>query len=637
MNPSVTLTIDGKQVTVPPGTTILEAARIAGIEIPVFCNHPKLEAIGACRMCLVEIEKVRAPQPACATPVRPDMVVRTDTPALIKARKTTLEFLLTNHPLDCPVCDKAGECELQDQVFKFGPGQSRFLEDKRHKQKAKPLSNYIIMDQERCVLCRRCIRFLEEWADDVELGLFERGRKTCVDTFPGDQFRSLFSGNTIDLCPVGAITSRLFRFSARSWELQRTDSICQNCAVGCNTSLHVKVNRLKRITARENGDVNDEWLCDRGRFDHHFADPAGRLLTPMLRRDGRLAPATWEEALDAAAAGLRQAAMQGGAAVAGVGSALASDEANFLLARLTRSALDSPNLDFEGAPPAGAQLLPTTRVMDRPGVVIVAGIDLQQEAPLLELLGRHGGLLGCTRFIVVYPQATRLARWGVWLQTPAGAEAEALQALARACREAGAGATPAGALGQAATLLACAKARAIVYGGAAAYQPAMSEALSELTAAAACEPPAYIPAQANVIGAWRAGVTPDAARGGLSLAGMVGAAQAGALKAVYALGRPPAGLAGVGFMVVQASWLGDVPASANVALPACTFAEAEGSYTNLCGRSQIARPALRPAGQSRPGWWIAAQIGARLGPAEAWAFDSAGAVRREIERAQTAG
>jgi NADH-quinone oxidoreductase chain G len=655
MDATITLTIDGKLVTAPAGATILAAARGAGIEIPTFCDYAKLAAIGACRMCLVEIEKVRAPQPACTTPVRQDMIVRTNTPALVKARKTTLEFLLTNHPLDCPVCDKAGECELQDQVYKYGPGESRFIEDKRHKGKAKILSEHIIIDQERCVLCRRCIRFLEEWADDLQLGLFERGRKTCVDTFPGDAFDSAFSGNTTDLCPVGALTSRHFRFSARSWELKRTDSICQGCAVGCTISLHTKANALKRILARETPALNDEWLCDRGRFDHSFADPAGRITTPLVREKGKLVPTTWDAALRLATDRLREiGARAGGGAIACIGSARASNEANYLLGRLGRETLTTQHIAMLGQPPEKVRLLKTTRVLDSAGVVLVVGLDLAEEAPLLELLARHGGLSGCTRFIVLNPQTTRLARFGVWLGAKAGAETVVAGGLARLALEkrladgvpgmeelyqsvagykadvvealAGVSAEK---LNAVAALLASAKTRTIIYGGAAAQNIQLRRALEVLALTAGCDEPAYIPGAVNTVGARDMGIVPD--DGGLDVDGLGAAVQSGAVQAAYVLGKAPASLAGIGFLVVQASREGDLPAGgADVVLPACTFAEAEGTYTNLCGGVGRAKAALRPLGESRPDWWIVAQMGDRLGRSGAWAFESAGAVTAAI-------
>ena len=231
-DPVIKLTIDGQVLACPVGSTIYEAATAGGLHIPTFCHHEKLVPVGACRMCLVEIEGVRGLQTSCSTPARDGMVVKVHTsPAAVKARKANIEFLLTNHPLDCPVCDKGGECPLQDQALLDGPGQSRYVEDKRHKNKRYPLGDLIVLDQERCVLCWRCIRYLDEWAGDHELDLFGRGADTRIDTLPGQDLTSKWQGNTIDICPVGALTSRVFRFEARVWELEETPSVCPLCWV----------------------------------------------------------------------------------------------------------------------------------------------------------------------------------------------------------------------------------------------------------------------------------------------------------------------------------------------------------------------------------------------------------------------
>ena len=297
-DPTISVTIDGQEIRCAEGCTIYDAASAAGIHIPTFCNHEKLVPVGACRMCLVEVEGARGLVTSCSTPARDGMIVRVHTsPEAVKARKANIEFLLTNHPLDCPVCDKGGECPLQDQALQDGPGQSRYVEEKRHKNKRYPLGELIVLDQERCVLCWRCIRFLDEWADDHELDLFDRGANTRLDTFPGRSLTSKWQGNTIDLCPVGALTSRAFRFEARVWELTNTPGICGLCSAGCNITMGVKNNQLRRITPRENPDVNDAWICDKGRFAHGFVGHPDRLQTPMIRRDGELCPATWEEAL----------------------------------------------------------------------------------------------------------------------------------------------------------------------------------------------------------------------------------------------------------------------------------------------------------------------------------------------------
>ena len=291
------ITVDGQKTGVRKGETILHVAHRLGIDIPVFCWHPKIDPVGACRMCLVEVEKMPKLVVACATPAAPNMVVHTRNARVDKARQGVLEFLLVDHPLDCPVCDKGGECDLQDLTFEWGPGKSRFIEQKQHKAKVYPLSDHIILDQERCVLCRRCERFMQEWAGDPQIDVFERGRNSVIDTFPGQPFDSLFAGNTIELCPVGALTSRLFRFRARVWEMERVPSVCIACGMGCNITLDIKNDKLRRIVPRLNREVNDQWMCDRGRFDHSFVERQDRLKRPLVRRNGMLEPTTWDEAL----------------------------------------------------------------------------------------------------------------------------------------------------------------------------------------------------------------------------------------------------------------------------------------------------------------------------------------------------
>ena len=295
----VTLTIDDVKVTVPAGTLVVDAAKAAGIEIPVFCSHPKLDPLGACRMCLVEFVGPRGSRldTACTVRVAEGMAVRTNTEQVKAVREANLGFILINHPLDCPICDKGGECPLQDQTMAYGPGVSQFIEPKRHKQKHYPISDLIMLDQERCILCWRCIRYLEEWEDKPQLGLFERGGETMIDIFPERPVDAATSGSIIDICPVGALTNRVSRFRYRPWELKKTPSVCNHCPVGCNLRLDERSHELRRIVARENAAVNDEWICDKGRFVHQFVDHPERLAKPMVRDDGALREATWEEAL----------------------------------------------------------------------------------------------------------------------------------------------------------------------------------------------------------------------------------------------------------------------------------------------------------------------------------------------------
>jgi NADH-quinone oxidoreductase chain G len=431
---TVSLTIDGQEVQCSAGCTIAEVASRAGIHIPTFCHHEKLVPVGACRMCLVEIEGARGLQTACTTPVREGMAVKVHTsPAAVKARKANIEFLLTNHPLDCPVCDKGGECPLQDQALQDGPGQSRYVEEKRHKNKRHPLGELIVLDQERCVLCWRCIRFLDEWADDHELDLFGRGADTRLDTFPGRPLTSKWQGNTIDICPVGALTSRVFRFEARVWELTNTPTVCPMCAVGCNIVLGVKNNELRRITPRENLEVNDAWICDKGRFAHSFVDHPERLKTPLIRREGKLEPANWDEALDLIARRFRQVE-----AVGGLGSTRVTNEANYLFQRFMRSVVGTNNVDHQDRMPARATPLSSLPELEQKDVILLLGCDPSSEAPLVELWIKKAALRHGARILVANPRQIELGRYGgPWLGYRPGSEAALLNGLARAILDAG--------------------------------------------------------------------------------------------------------------------------------------------------------------------------------------------------------
>jgi NADH-quinone oxidoreductase chain G len=438
MQQRVTLRIDDQEVSVRPGTTVLEAAQQLGIEIPTFCHHARLVPVGACRMCLVEIERMRGLQTACSTHVRDGMVVRTATPEVLKTRRQSLEFLLLHHPLDCPVCDKGGECELQDQAFEWGPGESRFIEAKRHKAKAYPLSDHIILDQERCVLCRRCERFMQEWAGDQQIDVFERGRKSIIDLFPGQKFDSLFAGNTVDLCPVGALTSRVFRFRARVWEVERVPSVCIACGVGCNVTLDVKNDELRRIVPRLNREVNDRWMCDRGRFDHSFVEREDRLKTPLIRRGGELQPATWDEALSLVAGRLAAVAQEHGRdSVGGIGSAWVTNEANYLFQKLFRTVIGTNNLDYPGRMPYAAQPVGAMADLRRADSVFLLGLDLLASSPLVGLFMRRIAIMYGVKLIVGHPQEVPLTRFGLWLPYEPGTEEALCQGVARAIVDTG--------------------------------------------------------------------------------------------------------------------------------------------------------------------------------------------------------
>src|SRR5215469_4695958 len=293
----VNLTIDARPVSVPKGSVIWAAAQKLGIEIPIYCYHPKMDPLGACRMCLVAVEKMPKLATACTTVVAEGMVVYTATPKVKKARQGTLEFLLINHPLDCPICDKGGECDLQDFTLRHGPGASRFDLSKRHFEKPVPVSEHILLDRERCIACQRCVRFTQDVAMENGLVMLERGFRTEVGVNPDAPFDSIFSGNVVEMCPVGALTAKSYRFVSRPWELKKTATICGNCAVGCNVRADVRVDKLLRQYSRTNDDVEEGFLCDRGRWGVDTPNSPERLRTPLIRRNGKLEPATWDEAL----------------------------------------------------------------------------------------------------------------------------------------------------------------------------------------------------------------------------------------------------------------------------------------------------------------------------------------------------
>jgi NADH-quinone oxidoreductase subunit G len=348
MSDTVTFTIDGQEVQAVKGTLIIEAAKSIGIQIPHYCYHPGLPIVGSCRMCLVEIDKVPKMQPSCATPVSDGMVVRTRTPQTLQNRRSVLEFLLANHPLDCPVCDQAGECELQNFYMEHGLYDPRYDEDKTKRKKAFPLGPYILLDQERCILCTRCVRFTREITKTRELGVLKRGHRSNIDVMPGFELNNPYSGNVADVCPVGALTDRDFRFKCRVWFLGSAPSICPGCSRGCNIEIHFNERfnpryhdqRVHRLKPRYNEAVNEHWICDAGRYSYHAIDAPQRLKRPMVKRNGEFLAVSWADAVREAASCLK--AVLGEYGTSGVGILLSpqmSNEELFYAARLFKDLL----------------------------------------------------------------------------------------------------------------------------------------------------------------------------------------------------------------------------------------------------------------------------------------------------------
>jgi len=339
-----TITIDGKKIEFKQGQTIIQAAADNGIEIPHFCYHPKLSISGNCRICLVEVERMPKLVIACATLASEGMVVHTNSEKTIAARNAVMEFLLINHPLDCPICDEAGECKLQDYAYKHSIGESRFVEEKAHKDKRIKLGPYVMFDAERCISCSRCIRFCDEIAKDSELTFIKRGDRVTIATFPGEQLDNPYSLNVVDICPVGALTNIDFRFKARVWDMSKTDSICIGCSRGCNIEIWVRNNQILRLTPRYNEEVNSYWMCDHGRINtFKFVNDNSRVESPLLKINDSFVKVQWDDAYKYIYEKFKNAPKD---KIAIIGSAFATCEDNYLVVKFAKSILGTYNIDF---------------------------------------------------------------------------------------------------------------------------------------------------------------------------------------------------------------------------------------------------------------------------------------------------
>ncbi|HLH46797.1 MAG TPA: NADH-quinone oxidoreductase subunit NuoG, partial [Acidimicrobiales bacterium] len=395
---TVTVTIDGRDITARKGSLIIEVADDAGVYIPRFCYHPRMKPVGMCRMCLVEVEGPRGAtlMPACYNPVADGMKISTTSEMTKKAQDGVLEFLLINHPLDCPVCDKGGECPLQDQTLSYGPGESRFVEEKRHWDKPIPISELVNLDRERCIQCGRCVRFADEVAGDPYIDFFERGDKTEVAVFADTHpYSSYFSGNVVQICPVGALTATPYRFRARPWDLDQVESSCTSCSIGCRAAVQSSSDELVRLIGLDNDPVNWSWLCDKGRFDYGAVNSEERLTAPLVRKGGELVEASWGEALQAAADGLARARTAGGGeSLAVIGGARLPNEDAYLWAKLARVGLGTDNVDAQlgDGLPAETVLALRRATIDQAAaapLVIVLGTDVKDELPIVYLRLRH--------------------------------------------------------------------------------------------------------------------------------------------------------------------------------------------------------------------------------------------------------
>jgi NADH-quinone oxidoreductase subunit G len=639
----IKLTIDGRDVEAVEGTMLVDAAKQADVEIPYFCYEPKLgQPVGACRMCLVEIEGIPKLQTSCSTAVRDGMVVNTQIQRVKDAQNSIVEFLLVNHPLDCPVCDKGGECPLQDITFGWGKGRSRVIEPKRHFVKPLALSPLIAIDRERCILCYRCVRFSQEIAEDWQLIFTERGSATFVGTHDGHPYVAPFSGNIIELCPVGALTSQPYRFRARPWDIEGAGGICTLCPSQCNVEFTVRDDKVLRVLARENPGVDDGWLCDKGRFAYQAIHVDERITTPLVRNDrGELRPAAWDEALRAAGAltdhSGRVAALVGGQA---------TNEEAFMLGRIVREGLASNDIDSRFTAtthPHNAVDLDLARALAAPALqatvqdlefahtVLVLGTEPLDDSPILDLrirkgVRRHGVKLAIAsaRPSTLDPNAELSIRY------EPGGEEQFVSALEWALEHPGSGLTH-----DLAALLRDGGEDVVILWGESLPSEALATLLrlADRLGLAGREGAGLleVPAGSNARGIREAGALPNSGPGysdvtpGRSAAEIAAAAAAGEVTALYLFQVDPLrelpgraaweqALAKASVVVAHASVLTEgLAAHATVVFPAESHAEKEGTIVHPDGRLQRLRSAIKRPGQVRAGWSVLADLARSTG------------------------
>ncbi len=625
----VEIELDGQKVEVAEGSMVMHAAEKAGTYIPHFCYHKKLSIAANCRMCLVDVEKAPKPMPACATPVTQGMIVRTKSDKAIKAQQSVMEFLLINHPLDCPICDQGGECQLQDLAVGYGGSASRYEEEKRvvaHKDVGPLIS---MEEMSRCIHCTRCVRFGQEIAGVMELGMIHRGEHSEITTVLHDTVDSELSGNMIDICPVGALTSKPFRYSARTWELGRRKSVSPHDSTGANLIVQVKGNKVLRVVPLENDDVNECWIADRDRFSYEALNSEERLTTPMLKQGGEWKPVDWQTALEYVANGLRQVKADHGAARIGALVSPHSTVEELYLAGALMRGLGSENIDHRlrhaefSSAPAARWLGTSIASLSSLQRVLVVGSDLRKDHPLFALRIRQAVKRGCQVSAVQAKQPDWAMPLANTLLAPSALLAQALADVAAAvAAEKGVSAPAAGTASAPAVAIARSllggERKAILLGNAAAHHERASSLLTlanwigEQTGASV----GYLTEAANTVGAQLVGAQPGA--GGLNAARMLG----GALKAVLLLNNEPASdsavagnasaLAGAQMVVTLSPFKANMNIS-DVLLPIAPFTETSGTFVNAEGRVQGFHAVVKPLGDTRPGWKVLRVLGNLLG------------------------
>ena len=658
----ITFEINGREVRAPEGAMLVDAAKHGDVEIPYFCYEPKLgQPVGACRMCLVEIEGIPKLQTSCSTPVRDGMVVNTTSNRVKQAHNAIVEFLLVNHPLDCPVCDKGGECPLQDISYGWGAGHSRYIEPKRHFKKPLELSPLVAIDRERCILCYRCVRFSQEVAEDYQLVFLERGDHTFVGTNDGRPYVAPFSGNIIELCPVGALTSTAYRFRARPWDIEDSGTVCTLCPSQCNVKLTIRDDaKVVRVLARDNEEVDDGWLCDKGRFGYQAFSSPERVTAPLVRDGGYLREVSWERALSDAEAALRKSGASTVAHVAGG----ATNEEGFLVQHLLRSGLGSPHLAAGatvGPEPirtlARTDLAARVSDIDHAGAILVVDTELLDEAPILDLRVRKAVRRNRAKLVTASSRPSTLdATASVALRFAPGCAEAGLAALAAALgsprapagsveslagragaspgfvagrlqeRAAGNGdgagpaaSDPAAAVRAVADVLREAGDVVILWGERILAGERASQAVEALLAVAGALGIAGkaesgligIPASANGRGLREVGCAPNLGPG-LADAPEAGDPAGGAVLLVETE-LPESALEEAAAVIAFSSFPSEaLQENADVIFPAETYAEKEGTVTHPDGRIQRVRQALGHAGEVRPGWRVLADLCERL-------------------------
>lgn len=612
---SINITINDKPVLARKGEVIIAAADRTDDFIPRFCYHPRMSSVGMCRQCLVEVETPRGPMlvVSCMTPVAEGQIVRTATDAVKKAQEGVLELLLANHPLDCPVCDKGGECPLQDQAFSHGPGESRFVEEKRHYEKPIAISDIVYLDRERCILCDRCTRFADEVAGDPLISFTSRGNDTQVLTFPEEPFSSYFSGNTVQICPVGALTAKPYRFKARPWDLDQTETTCTSCSVGCRTVVQSSRDELVRYQGVDIDPVNWGWLCDRGRYNFESVNSTERLTTPLIKSDSGLVATSWSIALESAARIIRVALTDGPDSVAILGGARGTNEDAFAWAMLA-DALKINQRDSQ----LGDGLTPEIFNLEQATIdetcaastIILLAPDLKEELPVLYLRVRDAAQKRKSRVIEfsshdsgLTPYAWKSVAFEPGRQAQVVREALEIQEMRDQLQR-----------GDVVVVLGRANL--------AENEAFTLHALGEILHAVPNAKILPVLRRGNVRGAVAVGLTPQQDSG--DAIDILTKAAAGKIGCLILLGANPLvdvadsnlvkrALAQIKNVISIDTFVTSSNENANIVFPAAAYAEKSGTTTNLEGRVSNVTQQITPRGTSRPDWMIATELGLCLG------------------------